>query len=92
MNKDMGAGALATRFVGLAPASNAAKHKSMHALALVPAADMDPTALAQRPADATESPFDAAAAAGGKRPLEDDDSELGARERTGLPLMGSYLT
>ena len=45
MNKDLGAGAHATRFIGLAPVGNAAKQKFLHALALVPAVDMDQKAL-----------------------------------------------
>ena len=48
MNKDLGAGAHATRFIGLAPVGNAAKQKFLHALALVPAVDMDQKALTVR--------------------------------------------
>ena len=49
MNKDLGAGAHATRFIGLAPVGNAAKQKFLHALALVPAVDMDQKALTVHP-------------------------------------------
>ena len=49
MNKDLGAGAHATRFIGLAPVGNPAKQKFLHALALVPAVDMDQQALTVRP-------------------------------------------
>ncbi len=48
MNKDLGAGAHATRFIGLAPVGNAGKQKFLHALALVPAVDMDQKALTVR--------------------------------------------
>ena len=48
MNKDLGAGAHATRFIGLAAVGNAAKNKFLHALALVPAVEMDQKALTVR--------------------------------------------
>ena len=52
-----GAARHATRFVGLGAVANPAKIKWMHALALVPATDLPPAALAQIPADATRSPY-----------------------------------
>ena len=48
MNKDLGAGAHATRFIGLAPVGNAGKQKFLHALALVPAVDMNQKELTVR--------------------------------------------
>ena len=49
MNPDLGAGGLATRFIGLASVGNMTKQKSLHALGLVPAASMDLEALQQKP-------------------------------------------
>ena len=49
MNPDLGAGGLATRFIGLASVGNMTKQKSLHALGLVPAASMHPDALQQKP-------------------------------------------
>ena len=46
-----------TRFVALAAFGNAGKAKALHALALVPAADMAPEALTAKPADTTACPF-----------------------------------
>lgn len=77
MNKDLGAGAHATRFIGLAPVGNPNKQKSLHALGLAPAVDMDRKALTTRPDGASESPY-GGGRPGGKRPLEGEDSELGA--------------
>lgn len=48
-NPDLGAGTHVTRFIGLAAVGNVAKQKSLHALGLVPAADMDVEALQQKP-------------------------------------------
>ena len=49
LNADLGAGAHVTRFIGLASVANVAKQKSLHALGLVPAADMDIETLQQKP-------------------------------------------
>lgn len=49
MNPDLGAGAHATRFIGLASVGNMTKQKSLHALGLVPAASMDIGTLQQKP-------------------------------------------
>jgi len=77
LNRDLGAGVRATRFVGLAPAGSATKQKSLHALALVPASEMMPDQLQQRPEGCTPSPFEAAASdIGRKRAAGQDD--LGA--------------
>ena len=46
-----------TRFVALAEFGNAGKAKALHALALVPVADMAPEALTQKPADSTACPY-----------------------------------
>ena len=46
-----------TRFVALAAFGNLGKAKALHALALVPAADMAPEALTAKPADTTACPF-----------------------------------
>ncbi len=47
-----------TRFIALASVGNAAKAKSLHALALTPAADMDIAALTQRPDGTTPCPYE----------------------------------
>ena len=65
------AGAHVTRFVGLASLGNAAKAKALHALALVPAADMDLATLHQKPDGTTPSPYHIASNA--KRPLPGSD-------------------
>jgi hypothetical protein len=92
LNRDLGAGVRATRFVGLAPAGSATKQKSLHALALVPASEMTPDQLQQRPEGCTLSPYEAAATAGGrKRSSAAEQDDLGAagawegceRERAG---------
>lgn len=77
MNKDLGAGAHATRFIGLAPVGNPNKQKALHALGMTPAVDMDQKALTARPEGSSDSPY--AGSRAGKRPLEGEDSELGAR-------------
>lgn len=48
-NPDLGAGSHVTRFIGLAGVGNVAKQKWLHALGLLPAADMDVAALQQKP-------------------------------------------
>lgn len=47
-----------TRFIALASVGNAAKAKSLHALALTPASDMDIAALTQRPDGTTPCPYE----------------------------------
>ena len=49
LNADLGAGSHVTRFIGLACVGNVAKQKSLHALGLTPAAQMDLEALQQKP-------------------------------------------
>ncbi len=70
-------GAHVTRFIGLAEVGNASKQKSLHALALVPASQMDVKELQQKPADTTAIPFKTKA--GTKRAFPTDDSDLGAQ-------------
>lgn len=65
---DPPAGPIVTRFISLAPLGNAQKQKSLHALALVPASEMDPQALAAQPEGTTASPYDVSR----KRPMEDE--------------------
>ncbi|KAK9811513.1 hypothetical protein WJX72_005124 [[Myrmecia] bisecta] len=72
MNRDLGVGAHASRFVGLAAVGNADKQKSLHALALVPAADMVLAALTQKPEGCTASPYENAV--GGKRQHAEDEN------------------
>ena len=48
-NPDLGAGSHVTRFIGLAAVGNAAKQKSLHALGLTPASQMDLKTLQQKP-------------------------------------------
>lgn len=48
-NPDLGAGSHVTRFIGLAGVGNVAKQKWLHALGLLPAADMDVAVLQQKP-------------------------------------------
>lgn len=67
MNKDLGAGAHATRFISLAPVGNPEKAKWLHALGVVPAAQMTTEALHARPAGCTESPYMMAGSS--KRPV-----------------------
>lgn len=49
LNADLGAGSHVTRFIGLACVGNVAKQKSLHALGLTPAAQMDLETLQQKP-------------------------------------------
>lgn len=71
----MGAGAHVTRFIGLGSVGNAAKAKSLHALALVPAAEMDVATLTQRPEGTTPCPYELPSTS--KRPFPGDDDGLG---------------
>jgi hypothetical protein len=57
LNPDLGLGSHVTRFVSLAATGNAAKQKSLHALAVTPAAVMSAEQLRERPADTTAFPF-----------------------------------
>ena len=52
------AGGHVTRFIALASVGNPAKAKSLHALALTPAADMDIAVLTQRPDGTTPCPYE----------------------------------
>lgn len=63
------AGAHVTRFIALAPVGNSSKQRFLHALALVPAAEMDAETLAARPANTTSSPYEEASSSR-KRPHE----------------------
>lgn len=75
-NADLGAGPRPTRFVALAGLASPSKAKALHALGLVPAADMTPEQLAALPEGCTPSPYDAAAAAAaGKRGQRQGDGE-----------------
>lgn len=56
-NRDLGAGAIATRFISLGTVGNAAKAKWVHALALQPASTMPPEQLGQMPVGCTTSPY-----------------------------------
>lgn len=65
INKDMGVGIRATRFVALAPVAVAASGeapppKFLHALGLVAGSDMDAASLAALPEGATPSPYEEA--------------------------------
>lgn len=93
MNKDLGAGPRATRFVGLAPFTSTTKQKALHALALIPADTLDVETLQQEPEGATPSPYESATI--GKRAQREEDREggqewrwnmnAGKRQRTGGP-------
>lgn len=48
-NRDLGAGPIATRFIGLAAVGNTRKEKFLHALQVTPAAQMDATQLVALP-------------------------------------------
>lgn len=67
MNRDLGAGAHATRFIGLAAVGNAGKAKWAHALQVQPAAQMSQAELCTRPEGCSESPY--MLALGTKRPV-----------------------
>ena len=57
-----------TRFIGLGQVGNGMKQKSLHALGLQPATQMDITALQQKAAGSTPCPYSTAS----KRSLEDN--------------------
>ena len=63
------AGSHVTRFISLAAVGNSGKLRFLHALGLVPAADMDAATLAARPANTTPSPYEDTSASR-KRPFE----------------------
>ena len=63
MNRDLGTGSHATRFISLAAVGNAAKAKWAHALQLAPCGRMPAADLTAKPADATASPYSLGAAA-----------------------------
>jgi len=67
MNRDLGAGAHATRFISLAAVANAEKAKWVHALDLQPSSQMSAGELCVRPEGCTESPY--MLATGTKRPV-----------------------
>ncbi|KAK9863158.1 hypothetical protein WJX84_000744 [Apatococcus fuscideae] len=56
-NRDIGAGAHVTRFISLAEVGNERKQKSLHALGLVPAKDMDLAKLHETPEGSTPCPY-----------------------------------
>ena len=62
------AGSHVTRFIALAEVGNAAKQKSLHALNVQPAVEMEAATLQQKPAGSTPCPY----TTGLKRPLEAD--------------------
>ena len=62
------AGSHVTRFIGLAELGNTSKQKSLHALSIQPAAEMEPSALQQKPAGTTPCPYIAVQ----KRPIDDN--------------------
>ena len=66
-----------TRFIALASVANVTKAKSLHALALTPAADMDIAALTQRPEGTTPCPYELPSAS--KRPLSEQDEGTGGQ-------------
>ncbi|KAL6749502.1 CwfJ C-terminus 1-domain-containing protein-like protein [Haematococcus lacustris] len=82
VNKDLGAGPRATRFIALAPLNSPAKHKSLHALALVPSQHQSPEVLAAVPEGATPCPYmPPPSAAGVKRePQLDEEGGLGVQD------------
>jgi len=57
LNVDLGAGAHATRFIGLGDVGNHSKQKWMHALGLTPASEMSAEALSAVPQGTTGSPY-----------------------------------
>lgn len=57
MNRDLGAGSHATRFISLASVGNASKARWVHALGLEPAANMSTEDLCAKPEGSTESPY-----------------------------------
>ncbi|CAK0784495.1 hypothetical protein CVIRNUC_007699 [Coccomyxa viridis] len=78
LNKDLGAGGHVTRFIALASVGNPAKAKSLHALALTPAADMDIAVLTQRPDGTTPCPYELPNSS--KRALNGQDDDTGGQD------------
>ena len=68
-----------TRFIALASVGNPAKAKSLHALALTPAADMDIAVLTQRPDGTTPCPYELPKSS--KRALNGQDEDAGGQAR-----------
>ena len=66
-----------TRFIALASVGNSAKAKSLHALALTPAADMDIAVLTQRPDGTTPCPYELPNSS--KRALNGQDDDTGGQ-------------
>ena len=66
-----------TRFIALASVGNPAKAKSLHALALTPAADMDIAVLTQRPDGTTPCPYELPNSS--KRALNGQDDDTGGQ-------------
>ena len=78
----LAAGAHVTRFIALAAVGNTSKQKFLHALALIPAAEMDAKALTVQPPNTTASPYEEASS-GRKRPFEAlADNDGGEQVRT----------
>ena len=73
------AGGHVTRFIALASVGNPAKAKSLHALALTPAADMDIAVLTQRPDGTTPCPYELPNSS--KRALNGQDDDTGGQVR-----------
>ena len=71
------AGGHVTRFIALASVGNPAKAKSLHALALTPAADMDIAVLTQRPDGTTPCPYELPNSS--KRALNGQDEDAGGQ-------------
>ena len=82
------AGSHVTRFIALASVGNAAKAKSLHALALTPAADMDIAALTQRPDGTTPCPYELPN--NSKRPFPGQDEGTGGQVCS-IPGLQSYI-
>lgn len=61
-------GSHVTRFIALAEVGNSAKQKSLHALNVQPAVEMEAAVLQQKPAGTTPCPYTASL----KRPLDAD--------------------
>jgi hypothetical protein len=57
INRDLGAGSHATRFISLASVGNASKARWVHALGLEPAAKMSTGQMCAKPEGSTESPY-----------------------------------
>lgn len=71
INPDLGAGSHATRFISLAP-YGIPNQKSLTALQLVPADQMDPKDRHALPVDSTQFPYQYKKVTSSKRPLEEE--------------------